>query len=111
MLDLPAELARLRAEPHRGAGGHRQVTLFHRPPLSHVLFSFEAGGTLKRHAADGQVTIHVLEGHLVVDTDAGRHTLRAGQIMILSQKVAHAVRAPEPSAMLLTVAMGNRDGE
>jgi quercetin dioxygenase-like cupin family protein len=111
VFDLTAELVRLRAEPHPSVRGHRQVTLFHRPPFSHVLFSFDAGGALKRHTADGLVTIHVLEGHITVETDAGGTALRAGQVLVLNAKVAHAVQAPEASAMLLTVAMENRGEE
>jgi quercetin dioxygenase-like cupin family protein len=51
------------------------------------------------------VTIHVLEGHLIVETDASDTDLRAGQVLILNPNVAHAVRALDASAMLLTVVM------
>ena len=105
VFDLREELAKLRAEPHAGARGHRQVTLFHRPPVGHVLFAFEPGAVLKRHQADGLVTIQALEGQIVVETDAGETPLHAGQLLTLSPKVPHAVRAPERAAMLLTVAM------
>jgi quercetin dioxygenase-like cupin family protein len=108
VFDLAAELLRLRAEPHGAVRGHRQMTLFHRPPVAHVLFSFDAGGALKRHVADGLVTIHVLEGRIQVETDEGGTALHAGQVLVLNPKVAHAVHAAEASAMLLTVAMSNR---
>jgi quercetin dioxygenase-like cupin family protein len=103
--DLAAELARLRAEPHAGVHGHRQVTLFHRPPVAHVLFSFDAGGGLERYAADGLVTIQVVEGHIVVERDAGDNALHAGQVLVLNPTLAHAVHALEASAILLTVVM------
>lgn len=105
VLDLRAELARLRAEPHPGVRGHRQVALFHRPPVGYVLFSFEAGGVLKRHAADGLVTIQVLEGRLVLEVEGRDHDLGAGEVLILNPNVPHAVRAVEAGAMLLTVHM------
>ena len=57
------------------------------------------------------MTIQVVEGRLVVETDAGEHDLRAGQVLVLNPKVAHAVRALEASAMLLTVAMEERQEE
>jgi quercetin dioxygenase-like cupin family protein len=105
VFDMHAELARLRTEPHPGKHGHRQVTLFHRPPVAHVLFSFDAGGSLERHAGHGLVTIQVVEGQIVVETDVGDNTLSAGQVLILKPSLAHAVRALEPSAVLLTVVM------
>src|SRR5690348_15720368 len=57
VFDLNEELRRLRAELHPGQGGHRQVTIFHRAPVSKVLFAFEANGELSDHAANGLVSI------------------------------------------------------
>jgi quercetin dioxygenase-like cupin family protein len=105
LLDLPAELARLRTESSAVRNGHRQVTLFHRTPVAHVLFAFDAGGSLRRHSANGLVTIHVLDGRLVVDADGHAYDLRAGHALVLNPNVVHAVHAVEPSGMLLTVNM------
>ena len=80
--------------------------------MAHVLFSFDEGGTLKRHAAEGLVTIQVVEGRIVVETDAGDYDLGAGQVLVLNPTLAHAARALEASAMLLTVVMeDHRRGE
>jgi quercetin dioxygenase-like cupin family protein len=103
--DLHARLEALRAEPHPGVRGHRQVTIFHRKPVAHVLFAFESGGHLDRHLAAGLVTIHVLEGRLIVEADGAEHELGAGHVLVLNPSVPHAVRAPERGAMLLTVVM------
>ncbi len=103
--DLGAALAALRAESHEAHDGHRQITLFHRPPVAHVLFAFDPGGALKEHAASGLVTIHVLEGRMGVWADGLEHDLSAGQVLILNPGVLHDVRAVEGGAMLLTVHM------
>ena len=107
-IDLGAALAALRAEEHEGQAGHRQITLFHRPPVAHVLFAFDPGGALKEHAANGLVTIHVLEGRMKVGADGVEHDLPAGQVLILNPGVLHDVRAVEGGAMLLTVHMEER---
>jgi quercetin dioxygenase-like cupin family protein len=103
VFDLGGSLAALRAEPHRTPGGHRQVTLFHRSPITYVLFDFEVGGGLKEHSANGLVTIHVLEGRLKIEADGRDHDLGPGQVLMLNPNVPHDVRALEVSAMLLTV--------
>jgi quercetin dioxygenase-like cupin family protein len=95
----------LRAEEHPAKDGHRQITIFRRAPVAHVLFSFEAGGGLDRHSANGLVTIHVLEGSLRVEAEGRDHALGAGQVLILAPEVPHDVRAVDASAMLLTVHM------
>ena len=103
LFSLAEALKELRAEDHPPRQGHRQITLFHRGPVTQVLFSFEAGGLLDRHSAHGLVTIHVLEGRLNVEADGADNELAAGDILILDPDVPHDVRASEESAMLLTV--------
>lgn len=105
VIDLGATLSRLRAEEHPAHNGHRQMTIFHRLPVAKVLFAFEPGGELTNHSAHGLVTIHVLEGRLTVQADGHDHELSVGEVLILSPDVPHDVRAPETSAMLLTVTM------
>jgi len=106
--DLGAALAALRAEAHEAQDGHRQITLFHRSPVAYVLFAFDPGGALNEHAANGLVTIHVLEGRMNVRADGLEHDLPAGQVLILNPGVLHDVRAVEAGAMLLTVHMEER---
>jgi len=105
MFDVNEALATLRAESHPGRDGHRQVTIFHRAPVSHVLFAFDADGTLPAHRAHGVVTIHALQGSFVVRANDDDHVLESGQLLILKPDVVHDVRALEQAAMLLTVVM------
>jgi quercetin dioxygenase-like cupin family protein len=106
--DLGHALKQLRGEAHEARKGHRQVTVFHRVPVTQVLFDFERGGELTEHAANGLVTIHALEGHLTVRTAGATHELRAGMLVVLNPNVRHSVHAIEASAMLLTVHLENR---
>jgi len=101
--NLQQALRDLRAEPHPARDGHRQVTIFHHTPITHVLFAFDEGGTLGQHSTSGLVTIHVLEGRVIVQAEGVPHDLSAGQLLILRPNVPHDVRAEECSAMLLTV--------
>jgi len=101
--NLQQALRDLRAEPHPARDGHRQVTIFHHTPITHVLFAFDEGGTLGQHSTSGLVTIHVLEGRVIVQAEGVPHDLSAGQLLILRPNVPHDVRAEECSAMLLNV--------
>lgn len=102
-LSLRQALADLRAETKEARNGHRQITLFHRAPVTQVLFSFEPGGHLAEHSARGLVTIHVVEGQLQVGAEGQEHTLSAGELLILDPDVPHDVRSTGDGAMLLTV--------
>ena len=102
-IDLAEETARLRAEPHPGTRGHRQLALVRRGPVSLILFVFDAGGLLTEHRTEGEVTIHALAGRLAVDTGGGVLEIGPGEIVSLAPGETHSVRAVEESEMLLTV--------
>ncbi|MES2177642.1 MAG: cupin domain-containing protein [Gemmatimonadota bacterium] len=103
LLDIPAALRALRAEARPGANGHRQIALMHQGPVRLVLFAFDAGGSMKEHAAPGWVTIHVLAGRLSVRTEAEQHDLNSGQILSLAPGVSHQLQATDEVDMLLGV--------
>jgi quercetin dioxygenase-like cupin family protein len=84
--------------------GHRQMTIYHKMPVTLVLFDFEAGARLTDHQADAQVTILALTGLLEVTTPAQTHRLPEGSLLVLEPGVRHDVFAPEQAQMLLTVA-------
>jgi Uncharacterized conserved protein, contains double-stranded beta-helix domain len=111
LIDLKAAAARLRAEPGPARHGHRQVTLFQRSPLTQALFSFEPGGALADHAANGVVVIQCVEGRLDVKAGAdGVHHLDPGCLVTLQPRVRHSVQAGEAGAlMLLTVCLVEKE--
>lgn len=107
MLDLPAALRKLGAEATPTRHGHRQMTLDQYGPVTLVLFAFEEGGNLHDHKAAGVVTIHALEGELIVRTEEQEYTLLPNMVVTLAPNVRHSVEARQASAMLLTVCLVN----
>ncbi len=103
LFDLAAEGERLRGESDAPRDGHRQVTLFRGDGLSILLFDFEPGGSLRQHAADGDVTVLVVDGEITMSTPNGEHLMPSGHLLVLRPGVRHDVRARTASRMLLTV--------
>jgi quercetin dioxygenase-like cupin family protein len=95
--------AGLRNEHAPDRDGHRQMTIYHKMPVTLVLFDFEAGARLKDHQADAQVTILALTGLLEVSTPSQTQRLPEGSLLVLDPGVRHDVFASENSQMLLTV--------
>jgi quercetin dioxygenase-like cupin family protein len=61
-----------------------------------------AGRTIPQHAVHGQITLHCLEGHIILHS--GREiVLRTGEWVYLDRGEPHAVEALEDSALLLTI--------
>ena len=104
-IDPPAIAARLRQEDAsiESRGGHHQLAVFRRWPVTMMVFAFDAGGTLSDHSANGLVTIHVYGGALTIRTPDNEFSLRAGMMLVLAPAIRHSVTAVEPSEMLLIV--------
>lgn len=103
LFDLAVESQRLRDEPGGARDGHRQITLFRGGGVSVVLFDFEAGGRLKDHAADGYVTVLVLNGEVRIATAEEQHQMSSGSLLVLRPGIRHDVEAEAASVVLLTV--------
>lgn len=103
LFNLANEVAKLRAEPHPAVSGHRQVVLVRRGPVSIILFVFDANGLMKDHKAEGEVTIHVINGQLDVTVENEVHTLKTGMILSMAPGEPHALHARYGCEMLLTV--------
>ncbi len=103
VFELSAIAAGLRDEREPVRDGHRQMTIYHQPPTTLVLFDFEAGARLTDHQTDAQVTILAVAGLLEVSTPTHTHRLPAGSLLVLDPGVRHDVSASVESQMLLTV--------
>lgn len=103
-LDLARELEELRqAEPWR-TGRHHAKTLLKYPDLRVVLMALKQGTTLGEHKTRGRLSIHTLEGHVLLKLESQVVDLPAGCLLGLGPSVPHDVEALEPSVILLTVA-------
>ena len=98
---LEEELALVRAQL---AGSTRSArTLVKEGALRVSLVGLAAGGTIAEHKADGPITVHVLEGDIVLDARNGSHVLGAGMLVALEADVPHAVPSTNGGVFLLTV--------
>ena len=75
-----------------------------------TLFAFDAGEELSEHTAPFDTLVLTLSGALTL-TIGGREVDTAPQTMVrMPANVPHAVRATEPSRMLLIMLRGGADG-
>jgi quercetin dioxygenase-like cupin family protein len=79
-------------------------TVLATPELRVVLFSFAAGQALTEHTSTSRAVIQVLSGAGEFTLAGEPRQLRAGDLLHMPPKLAHAVVATEPMTMLLTLA-------
>ena len=87
------------------ADGARTVALFKSRDLEVMRLVLPAGKSLPPHKVAREITIQCVSGALAVNTVAGRHELKAGQLLFLDREAMHDVQALEDVTALVTVVL------
>ena len=78
-------------------------TLVKEGALQVTLVGIGAGGVIRPHQADAPITIHVLEGEILLEAGGDIQRLTQGSLAALDGGVRHAVSAPQGGFFLLTL--------
>lgn len=101
--NLPAMLTRIKAEETWRSGNRNAITLMKSRGQRIVLIAMRGESEIPMHRADGQLSLHVIEGFLQVHTEAQAVTLGKGELLVLYAEIPHAIAAIGDSAFLLTL--------
>ena len=78
-------------------------TLAQHRAVSVTLFAFAQGEEISTHDSIGDAMVTVLEGTGRFTVGGKEHFCHAGEVLVMPATVPHAVYAPEPFKMMLTV--------
>lgn len=78
-------------------------TLVQNELMSVTVFSFDRDEEISTHASGGDAMVTVLEGTGRFTVGGKEHFCHAGEVLVMPATVPHAVYAPEPFKMMLTV--------
>lgn len=73
-----------------------------------TLFAFDEGEGLSEHSTPHDALVQVLEGTANISVGGRPHQVEAGEVLLLPANIPHALRAPVPFKMLLTMIMDPR---
>ena len=101
--DLAVEMRTVRDEL---ATGHARIarTLVKEGPLRLTLIGLSPGGAMHEHHAEAPITIHVLDGEIVLHAGGSAHVLATGSIAALGRGIRHRVSSDRGGMFLLTLA-------
>jgi quercetin dioxygenase-like cupin family protein len=102
---LHAEDDTLREFAEFSRSGRASKTLVKQGPLRITLLALTKGTALKPHQVAGPISIQTIRGCLRLTTEEGDVDVPAGGLIALGPGVAHAARAHDDCAILITVAM------
>ena len=85
------------------AGANRKQNIAQNAYVSLTLFAFDKGEEISTHDSAGDAMVTVLEGTGQFTVNGEVHQLKQGETLLMPAKIPHAVFAPEPFKMMLTV--------
>lgn len=68
-----------------------------------TLFAFDKGEGLSEHSTPHDALVQIVEGTATITVGGTPHEVGAGELLLLPADVPHALTAPEPFKMLLTM--------
>lgn len=84
--------------------------IFHNNNGGVSLLAFKEGQALATHLAPAEVMVTVLEGEIEFTMIDTKHTLRAGEFMLVGQGVPHSVKANKDSRVMLVKIKSDKEG-
>ncbi|MBC7383516.1 MAG: cupin domain-containing protein [Bacteroidia bacterium] len=79
------------------------ITVFKTNGMRIVLIALHKGAEMIKHTADGLISVQVLEGQMLFNTNEQSVNLGKGQMLALHKGIAHSVVAKEETIFLLTL--------
>ncbi len=102
--DLAAEIEHLqRKDSWQRGTGRSSRTLVKQPDFRIVLVAMKAATEVKKHRADGRISIHTIVGHLRLKLPDQMVEVPAGHLLALDRCIEHDVEALVDSVFLLTI--------
>ena len=104
MKNIPkAEVVKLKEQVAYQEGQVVSRTLAQNQAVSVTLFAFAQGEEISTHDSIGDAMVTVLEGTGRFTVGGKEHFCHEGEVLVMPATVPHAVYAPEPFKMMLTV--------
>ena len=102
-IDLPSFTKQIRDEKAWKDSDRNAITVFKTDGMRIVLIALHKNAEMKKHTADGIISIQVLEGKILFTAGEQIVELSNGQILALHQGIPHSVQAKEETIFLLTL--------
>lgn len=68
-----------------------------------TLFAFDGGQGLSEHTAPFDALVQLIDGRLKLEIGGQEVVLNAGEVVLMPANIPHALHAPQPSRMVLTM--------
>ena len=102
-MDIPEFIKQIKNEPAWKNGDRNAMTIYKTDGMRIVLVALHKDAELKRHTAEGIISVQVLDGKINFGTDDSSVEIEKGQMIALHKGLHHSVKAIKESVFLLTL--------
>ena len=102
-MDIPEFIKQLKAEDAWQTSDRNAITVFKTNGLRIVLIALHEEAIMKKHTVDGIISVQMLEGEILFNTDDQSVVIKKGQMIALHKCLPHSVKAMKESVFLLTL--------
>ena len=102
-INLISLIEQIREEKPWNDGDRNAITIFKTNGMRIVLIALHKGAEMIKHIAGGIISVQVLEGQIIFNTDEHSVELGKGQMLTLHENIPHNVLAKEETIFLLTL--------
>jgi quercetin dioxygenase-like cupin family protein len=102
-MDIPEYIKQLKKEATWQNSDRNAMTVYKTNEMRIVLIALHKEAVLKKHTAEGIISVQVLEGEINFSTDNESVVLSQGNMIALHARLPHSVMALKESVFLLTL--------
>ncbi len=102
-MDIPEFMKQLKAEATWQNSDRNAMTVYKTNGMRIVLIALHEDAVLKKHTAEGIISVQVLEGEIIFSTDGQSVVVKQGQMIALHKGLPHSVKAVKETVFLLTL--------
>ena len=102
-IDLSIFIRQIKEEKAWKDSDRNAITVFKTDGMRIVLIALHKDAEMKKHTADGMISVQVMEGQILFTTEDQSVELGEGEMLALHKNVPHSVLAREETIFLLTL--------
>ena len=102
-INLLSFIEQIRNEKAWQDSDRNAITVFKTNGMRIVLIALHKNAEMIKHTVDALISVQVLEGQMLFNTDEQSVNLSKGQMLALHEGIAHSVVAKEETIFLLTL--------
>ena len=106
--DTAGLISQIKSEEAWSKSDRNSLTIFKNDFLCMLIVGLHSNASMKKHSAAGTISLQVLQGEIIFETENQQTELTKGKMIALPAGIPHQVYAVKESFFLLTLAVPNK---